>query len=85
MATYTPDGFVALLAQPLVSKHLGIVIMYFKRAMVYVASLVSAHEERVVVNIIVTAVNMGEDSNVLPGPIRLIDVQEVSWYKVEVL
>ena len=53
--------------------------------MVYVASLVSAHEERVVVNIIVTAVNMGEDSNVLPGPIRLIDVQEVSWYKVEVL
>ncbi|KAK5624816.1 hypothetical protein RRF57_000532 [Xylaria bambusicola] len=84
MSTYTPDGFVALLSQPLVPKHLGIIVVDFEGAMVHVASLIGAHEERMMVDIIIAAVNVGEDGNIFLSPVKFVDIQEVGWYKVKV-
>jgi len=79
-----PDGLVALLGQPLVTQHLSVVVVYLERAVVYVARLVGAHEEGMVVDVVVAAVDVREDGHVLLRSVRLVDVQEVRRYEVEV-
>ncbi len=51
----------------------------------HVAGLIRAHKEGVVVDVVVAAVDVGEYGDVLLGPVRLVDVQEVGRYEVEVL
>lgn len=80
MPTDTPDRLVVLLAQPLVSEHLRIIIMHLERAMVHVAGLVRAHEKRVVVDVVITAVDVREDGDVFLRAVGLVDVEEVRGY-----
>lgn len=85
MPADAPDGVVALLVQPLVPEHLGVVVVHLEGAVVHVAGLVGAHEEGVVVDVVVAAVDVREDGHVLPGAVGLVDVEEVGGHEVEVL
>lgn len=64
MPTDTPHRLVVLVCQPLVPQFLRIKVMHFERAMVDVRCGVCAHEETVVVDVLVATVDMSEERDV---------------------
>lgn len=76
MPPNTPDALIPLLSQPLVPHVLGIVVVDLKGAVVDVRGLAGRHEEGVVVDVRLAAVNVREDADEFLFTINE-DVEEV--------
>lgn len=85
MPTDSPDRLIPLLRQPLMSQHLGVVVMHLERAVVHMRRWVGAQEEAVVVDGLLASVDVGEDcdGHFLAG--CLFDPEEVGWHDVELV
>lgn len=88
MSTQTPNGLVPLLYQPVMSHGLRVHVMDFKAAMMDMWRLLSRGKfdakESMVINKVVTAIDMGEHSYVDLLTIA-VSVQNIGRHKVEVL
>ena len=95
MSSNTPHRFVPLRCQPLMSQVLRVKVMDLKASMVHMCRLVRAHEECVMVNVVLTAVNVAEYRNLLLVLwqwttsaarhlgglcVRIVDVQNICGY-----
>lgn len=78
----TPNRLVAFVRQPLMSQFLCIKIMDLEGTMVNVGCGVCAHEETVVIDVLISPIDMREQRDILLVAF-IFHVQEVSRHKIE--
>ena len=83
MPSHSPHRLVPLSCQPVVSQLLGIEVVNFKGAMMYMRGLVCAHEEGMVVNGVASPIDVSEHCYVHFLTI-LFHVEEVTRDEVEI-
>lgn len=77
MSTNTPNRLILLLSKPLMTQCLCVEIIYFKRAVVDMRSVVCAYEKAVVIYNPIATIGVSEERDVPPLAF-LLHVQEVA-------
>lgn len=86
MPANPPHGLVILASQPLVPEQLGVEVVDLKRRVMHMARGRAAHEERMMIDVLVAAVNVREKPHLLlpAGRVLFGHAHEVRGHQVEV-